>query len=144
MTDFEKVFPKTEEEVLEHLREAVSVDYESMEDGYNQTADTMWKAALVGFNYAAHLHGTTGFQASHAELMFVAKSRGIKGPFAIFKADDMLYPQYNLWERFQEWATSEGTRKWLKEEAKKKLEEKDLSVVHPNVLAHWKMLAEED
>lgn len=146
MTDFEEVFPKTEEEMLALMREAVSMDYDPDQpgDGYSKSADSMWKAALVAFNYASYLNGATGFQESWAELTFLQKSRRIKCPFAIWKAEDLLYPQYDLRGRFEEWIDSPDTRDWLRSEAKILLAEKDKDYVSPSVWAHWEMLAKED
>jgi hypothetical protein len=158
--DREALRPRTEEELLAIIREAVTppplpadLDEMTLEErvadpllsaGYEQSADALWKAALAAFNYVAYIQGVTGFQASWAELQFLARSRGIKGPFAILDSAQMLYPQYDLPAKVEQWF--EEWRPWLAEEARRKIAEEEEKNpqgfgVHPNVWAHWQMLA---
>jgi hypothetical protein len=55
----------------------------------------------------------------------------------IIKAEDALYPQYDLRAKLDE-ALAEW-QPWLKEEAGKKLAESPTA--HPNVVAYWEWLA---
>lgn len=53
----------------------------------------------------------------------------------------MLYPQYNIDNRFKE--LKEKWKPWAKEEAKKLLLSGDTMLVAPKVLEHWLNLAYE-
>jgi len=97
-------------------------------------------AATAAFYYVAHQLGVTGFQSSCADMDILRRTRSIKGPWMILKAEDALYPQYDLKAKLSEMLESGETRQWLKEEATKKLAEN--AGAHPNVIAHWKKLAE--
>ncbi len=50
-------------------------------------------SSTAAFNYAAHVVGSSSFQASCADLDFIKRSRHIEGPFILLKGEDMLYPQ---------------------------------------------------
>lgn len=56
----------------------------------------------------------------------------------LIKGEDALYPQYDLQERLEK--ALEDWKPYLKEEAIKKLSETDTA--HPDVMAHWKKLAD--
>ena len=156
--EFETPWPKTEEELLAYIREALSFDTpgevpedprEMAEDpdwskAYNDSADALWKCALAAFNYAAHQVGASGWQASYAELRFVGESRGLKGPFALLDANDMLYPQYDIRRKVEKYL--EEWRPWAIEQAREKLaenEDKELAGLGaaPRVREHWEGLA---
>jgi hypothetical protein len=79
-----------------------------------------------------------GFQASCADLDFLRRTRSMDGPFIILKAEDMLYPQYDLPEKLRE--AMESWKEWAAEECAKKLE-KSGEEAHPKVKAHWERLA---
>ena len=156
-SEFEEPRPKTEEELLAYIRETLSFDTpgevpsdprEMAEDpgwskAYADSADAMWKCALAAFNYAADQVGATGWQASFAELAFLQHSRGLKGPFAIIDANDMLYPQYDIRRKVEEYL--EKWRPWAAEQAREKLAEyegaEDLSGPAPRVRERWEELA---
>jgi hypothetical protein len=104
-------------------------------DSYETTAEAAKDAAVKAFNYAASQCGLTGFQASWAALRFYGEVMGIKGPFAVFKAEDLLYPQYDLPGRFAEWMSSDEMRTWLADEAQKKIDESPGAIA--SVVAHW-------
>ena len=134
-SEFERPSPKTEEELLAYIRQALTFDLptERPEDpvemakdedwgrAYADAADALWKCALAAFNYAADQVGASGWQASFAELAFLQHSRGLKGPFAIIDANDMLFPQYDIRARVEKYL--EEWRPWAVEQAKAKLAE---------------------
>jgi hypothetical protein len=61
----------------------------------------------------------------------------LKCPFAIIKAQDMLFPQYNI--RMDVERLLKAWEPWAKEEAKKKLE-KDNEIAAVGVIKHWQAL----
>lgn len=105
---------------------------------YGSCVYAMSMAAVAAYRYVAKRLGTTGFQAGCADLDILKRTRGIKGPFAIVNGEDMLYPQYDIRSKVDEWL-KEWTP-WAAEEAQKKLAE-DRQFVHPDVLARWQQLA---
>lgn len=104
---------------------------------YNSTAEAAVKAAVLAFNYAADNRGLTGFQGSWAALKAYAEIMHYDCPIAMFKADDLLYPQYDLPARLAKWM--EECKPWLAEQAREKLDSKTFAV--PHVEAHWRKLA---
>lgn len=153
--DFQQPWPRTEEELLAYIREVTEppsvpegyaemtleerVSNQQMSDGYERTANSMWKAALAAFNYAAHRNGCTGFQGGWASMQFLKHARNIKGPFAILDAEQMLYPQYDLPGKVEGWF--EEWHEWLSEEARRLLAERDRDMVASTVWEHWVALA---
>lgn len=157
--EYKKPYPKTEEELLALIREALApasfevpegagieaYQTKEAEDAYSRSADAMWKCALAAFNYAAHQVGASGFQASWAEMRFLGESRGFKGPFAILDANDMVFPQYDLRAKVEKYL--EEWLPWAAEEARRKMAEYagnrdgDAAFVNTNVWAHWENLA---
>ena len=123
---------RTKEQLTEYIESLVNRQHE-----YGTCCYALSMAADAAFNYVAHKLGVTGFQSSIADLDFIRRTRLMKGPFMLLKAEDMLYPQYNLIDKTmhakQKWQT------WAKEEANKKLQETDHA--HPDVIEHWKNLA---
>ncbi len=162
MTKDDGFWPKTEKEFLDYMRKLLSeVQYptdeemkyiwdpknkdtkrykeidKKMADGYNKSAEVMWKIAVAAFNYAAKEVGASGFQAGWAVLKFVEVVDGIRGPFGIMKAEDFIYPQYGTpEEKAAEWHNE--WIPWLAEEAAKNMQE--VKDVHPVVRDHWKKL----
>jgi hypothetical protein len=98
-------------------------------------------AATAAFNFMSGKLGITGFQASAADLDVIRRTRSIEGSFILFKAEDLLYPQYDLEQKMRMWAVDQSD--WLAERAKLKLAEFEGKEhqPHPDVLAHWKKLA---
>ena len=83
--------------------------------------------------------------ASCADLDFIRRTRRIEGPFSLVNYEKLLYPQYLNREEFPSYFDLMSThRQWLAEEAKKKIAETHRVNVHPDVLAHWEMLAKRD
>lgn len=126
-------WPLTPEQLTEYVESLVHKNHD-----YGTCCYAMSMAAEAAFNYVAHCLGVTGFQSSCADLDFLRRTRSMKGPFMILKAEDMLYPQYDLPEKLAK--AMEDWKPWLKEEATKMLADK--SSVHPDVAARWKELAE--
>lgn len=166
-------WPKSEEELLTMLREvlepgpdpladATNMTLEEMaalsqtqesKDAYSAAADKLWIAAALAFNYTSHVVGATGFQAGWAAMQFVKEVKSIKGPFMLVRVEDMLYPQYDVPRKVEEFLNDPETIEWLQEQARQKLADlrgrlKEGSLeeeaVAPTVLAHWKALAGEE
>jgi hypothetical protein len=127
-------WPKTIEELTEYVESLVNREHD-----YGTCVYAMSLAATATFNYVAGKLGVTGFQASCADLDILRRTRSMKGPFIILKAEDMVYPQYDLQGKLRE-AMGEW-QKWVAEQAKKQLAEHTDGNVHPEVLEHWKKLA---
>lgn len=127
------------EDLAAHIDVLAHFEHDGGESGYSASADALWKAAAAAFEYVARECGVTGFQASWAALRFYAEVMHVDGPFAIFKAADALYPQYDLPGRLQGYLGSEW-REWLREQARKRLEE-DNDFVAERVISHWHWLA---
>lgn len=140
MTD-QKVFytaPMSAEELAEQIAAAVAFDHDGGGDGYSQSADAMWKAAALAFNFAASQVGATGFQASWAALRFYAEVMHVECPFMLIKAEDALYPQYDLLGSVATWLGEQ--EQWLSEQAAAKLAQPHDHAVRP-VVEHWQRLA---
>lgn len=125
-------FPKSEDDLLAIIRPLVERGHD-----YGTCVYAMSIAAEATFNYVASVLGCTGFQASCADLDLVRRTRGIEGPFAIFKADNLCYPQYDLPAKFREWMEGEDTAKWVAEECQRMLDEAS-GVEAPSVVEHWR------
>ena len=134
MSGTDPAAPKTAEELAAQIQAIVGADHD-----YNTSADAMWKAALLAFNYAAHQVGATGFQAGYSALKFYGEALSIKGPFGIVQANNALYPQYDEVGKVRGWVENDW-RPWLVEQAKKHLAE-DHGHAAARVVAHWQALA---
>lgn len=125
------------EELSAYITEKLADEYT-----YETYPEAIAEITLAAFNFAAGQLSASGWAASHAELLFMAKSRGIDGPFAVVSARDMLYPQYS--DRIpaiyrKKWLP------WAKEEAQKMLDAQD-TALYPaaaSVYKHWKDLVDE-
>ena len=107
--------PSLVEELNEYIRSLVEREHD-----YGTCVYAMSLAATAAFNHVASKLGVTGFQASCADLDVLRRTRGMDGPFIILKAEDMLYPQYDLPGELQEAiARWQG---WLSEQAALKIE----------------------
>lgn len=85
--------------------------------------------------------GITGFQADAVMWEFIRhwnRTRNKTG-MCLIDYDEMLYPQYEY--RFAKTITK-GLMENLTEEAKMLLAEHESNTVHPEVLAHWKKIAQ--
>lgn len=126
-------WPYTEKQLVEYIGSLVNRSHD-----YGTCVYAMSLAASAAFNYVAHQLGTTGFQSSCADLDFIRRNRHMKGPFILLKAEDALYPQYELPEKLTE--AMDKWKPWLKEQAIKNLA--DNGHAHEAVIDHWKKLAE--
>lgn len=108
------------------------------EHTYGTCCYAMSLAAYAAFTYTASQLGVTGFQASCADLDFIKRTRGYKGPFILLKGEDLLYPQYNLQNNLE--AAIQDWGPWIKEQATELLAKSPDA--HPKVIAHWKELAQ--
>ena len=133
LRDSKAINPKTIEELNEYITKLVEQEHD-----YGTCVYAMSLSSVATFSYVAHKLGVTGFQASCADLDFIKRIRNIKGSFIILKAEDLLYPQYDLQTRFLEWKSEQ--KEWLKEEATKLLNDNSKNA-HPDVIAHWKKLS---
>lgn len=127
-------WPLTKEQLVEYIDSLVSRQHD-----YGTCVYAMSMAAEATFNYVSGIVGSTGFQASCADMDFMRRTRGIKGPWMLIKLEDALYPQYDLYERLDK--ILEESKPWLKEQATVKLAE-SREHTHPDVIAHWKKLSE--
>ena len=132
MREAETPWPKSINELTEYVESLTEREHD-----YGTSAYAMSLAATAAFNYIASRLGTTGFQASCADLDFVRRSRGIKGPFMLIRGEDMLYPQYDLRGKLNE-ALFEW-RDWAAKEAARLLTDKNGAC--SEVVEHWKKLA---
>lgn len=123
----------TQEELTAYIDSLISQPHD-----YGTCVYAMSMAATATFNYVAHRLGVTGFQASCADMDILRRTRRIEGSFILLKAEDLLYPQYDLRGKLEDWIGEQ--REWLREEAKKKLREGHVGAV-PFVVAHWEELA---
>lgn len=108
---------------------------------YGSCVYAMSHAAVATFNYMASKLGVSGFQASCADMDILRHTRALqRGRVIDYK--NLLYPQYIKSDYFP---TVEDlmieNKEWLKEEARKRLEEKS-PYAADGVLAHWKRLSE--
>lgn len=105
---------------------------------YGTCVYAMSMAAVAAYNYAAGKLGTTGFQAGCADLDIIRRLKGWDR-FGFINFADALYPQYDLHAKLRE--NLADMKPWLAEEASKLLAERHENA-HPNVVDHWKRLAE--
>ena len=108
---------------------------------YNTSAEAIVQVAQLAKQYVYHKLGNTGFQAGWADLEELAVNRNYKHGFRVFDASQLLYPQYHLDEEYRKW--KEESLKELKPVAQELLKKENLNHVHPDVLARWKLIAEQ-
>lgn len=133
MRDLEAPCPETAADLMEYIESLTERSHD-----YGTCCYAMSLAATAAFQHVAKKLGVTGFQASCADLDVLRRTRSLKGPFILLKAEDMLYPQYNLQQKLRDAMNDWG--EWAADEAKKKLAE-DSEHAHPDVVARWTMLA---
>jgi hypothetical protein len=132
LRDLEAPRPKTTKELVDEVNKLVDMKHD-----YGTCVYAMSIAATAAFNYVAGKLGVTGFQASCADMDIIRRTRHLNGGFIILKAEDLLYPQYSLPDKLQEFIVEQ--RDWLRTEAKKKLIESPKA--NQRVVDHWKKLA---
>jgi hypothetical protein len=128
-------WPETPEELTAYIATLVDRPHD-----YGTCVYAMSLAATAAFHYVSKILGTTGFQASCADLDILRRTRHINGPFMLIKGEDLLYPQYDLQQKLDDFIKS--SMPWLVEEARKKLQESGRT--HPDVKARWEKLANGD
>jgi hypothetical protein len=132
MRETKNPWPETMKELEEYITDLVKREHD-----YGTCISAMSLAATAAFNFVAHELRTNGFQAYCADFDFLRRSRGIKGGFLLLKAEDMVYPQYDLPEKLKK--AMENWKPWVKEQAIEHL--KEANGTHHEVVAHWKKLA---
>lgn len=130
-------------EYIQSCIDAVNSLEEDDEDGYCKCVYAMSMASVATFNHVADALGVTGFQAACADFDILRRTRNIKAPFGLYTLDDLLYPQRDVIQRVQDVIDSDTTKEWLKEEAKKRIEETKGEEICPDVMEHWLKLARE-
>lgn len=135
MREMKAYWPKTEKELLAYVRKLIKQEHD-----YDTCVYAMSLASVAMFNYVGSKLGVTGFQASCADLDILRLTRGLKS-FQLLKIEDLLYPQNCTEEYFPSVKNLMiKHKKFLQQEARRLLKEKN-DYTHPDVLAHWKMLA---
>jgi hypothetical protein len=81
--------------------------------------------------------GITGFQAGAIMWEFMKHWNDIGLPARLIDFNNLLYPQYE----YEFNSISEDTWSYIREEARKKLSDRE-NLVHPDVYAHWKSIAD--
>lgn len=132
LRDAESYWPKTPEELVAYISTLTGQQHD-----YGTCVYAMSLSAVAAFNYVASKLGTTGFQSSCADLDILRRTRLLKGPFMIVKAEDALYPQHDLLQKVAEFIGEQ--KEWLAKEAREKIDKHDMP--HPEVLQHWIRLA---
>lgn len=122
---------------IDELTSLITAFTERQND-YGTCVYAMSITAAASLNFVAHILGTTGFQASCADMDIIRRTRSIDGPFAFIKGGDMLYPQYDISTKVSQMLND--WMPWAKTEAEKLLSESPQA--HSDVIAHWKKLAE--
>lgn len=132
------LWPKSEEELAAYIRSLVDRPHD-----YGTCVYAMSMAAVAAFNYVSGKLGVTGFQASCADMDFLARTRGLKHGFRVIDYGESLYPQY--WEdpvkraAFYEVMNNPESRERFAAEARKLLAENEPAA--PAVRDHWQRLA---
>lgn len=121
---------------IEELNEFIE-KLANREHDYGTCVYAMSMSAVAAFYYIAHKLGVTGFQASCADLDVIRRTRHWNFGFMILNADDLLYPQYDLREKVEEWIKE--TQPKLAPRAKELLQ--DRQHAHPAVIARWEEIA---
>lgn len=135
MRETKEIWPKTIKELEEYIGSLVNREHD-----YGTCVYAMSLAAVATFNYVAHKLGTTGFQASCADLDILRRTRGMEYGFRILNYEHLLYPQYLTSEHFPThkellWENREELAKVAKEKLS------DTEFVHPDVKARWEYIA---
>ncbi len=127
-------FFKREKDVIRFIRNIINRDHE-----YGTCVYAMSLSAIAAFNYVCSRLGTTGFQASCADMDFLARTRGMKDGFSILDYNRLLYPQYL--DKFNKTAVDYiySNLESLQDKALDLLEKSE-GMTHPDVKAHWEWI----
>lgn len=136
MREMEAPWFNTYEELNDYIRGLIDRPHT-----YGTCVYAMSLAAVATFNFVAGKIGTTGFQASCADLDILRQTRHFEwGKLLNYK--DLLYPQNINNNHFP-------SIDYLMKEHKEKLAQlaqelidRSGEMAHPDVLNHWKMLVE--
>lgn len=129
-------------ETIEELTKYIATLVDRPHD-YGTCVYAMALAARAAKWYVAGKLGATGFQAGGADMSYIKGERRMEC-FGIQDYGNLLFPQYCDEEHFpsaKSLMKKEGLKKWLGEQAVAKLAEIGFGA-HPDVVSHWKMLAE--
>lgn len=125
--------PETLAELTEYIQ-----SLEALDADYGMAVYIASLSAVATLNYLGKTKGMTDFQLSCTDLDILRRMRGLDCPFMIIKADDMLYPQYDIagyvseaLDKWRPWAAKEATELLMG----------DRSHTHPDVLKRWTELA---
>ena len=116
MHEMKAPWPETPEELVAFITTITDRPHD-----YGTCVSAMSLAAEAAFNYVASVLAVTGFQASCADLDFLRRTRRIKGPFALIEGEDMMYPQYDIFNKTIQ--TINNWRPWAAKEAQKRIDE---------------------
>lgn len=140
LRDSEAPWPKTLDELSAYIKTLTDRPHD-----YGTCVYAMSLAATAAFNYVAHELGTTGFQASCADLDILRRTRDLKHGFKLIDYQNLLYPQYWDAERAPIWRSilaEEKTRAQIAKAAQGLLDkQEDAESLAPRVKAHWETLA---
>jgi hypothetical protein len=126
---------KTESELVEYIGNLVDREHD-----YGTCVYAMSMAAVATYRYVGGKLGVTGCQASCADMDILRRNRMMNSGFMLLNYENLLYPQYCNKEYFPGWETLiKNNREHLAQKAQEKLAEH--SDAHPDVIRHWKMLA---
>lgn len=137
MRDTKAPWPKTEEELLAYVKSLVDRPHD-----YGTCVYAMSLAAVAAFNFIAARLGTTGFQASCADMDIIRRTRGMEDGFMILDASNLLYPQYDLIGKAEKFIAER--RVDLAKKARQLLEDRKGEPVSERVVQHWRDLASLD
>lgn len=126
-------WPKTLAELNNLIREVTSGTHT-----YGSVVEAMGIVAAATLNYMGSELEVTGFQDSCADLVTIRRQRHIKSPFTLINLDQVLYPQYDIHDKIDEFITD--CAEWISTEAQKRLDN-DSNHAHPAVIQHWERLA---
>ena len=118
MREHKVPWPNTIEELTEYIQSLIDMKHD-----YGTSAYSMSLAGVAAFNFIGSKLGTTGFQASCADLDMIRRTRAIKGPFRLVDFSNMLYPQYEY--KFHSQHISKDIWEWLQEIAKENMKKAD-------------------
>ena len=135
LRELEMPWCKTDEEL-----QAIVAALSGREHDYGTCVYAMSLAALSAYYLMSHKMGVTGFQASCADMDFLARTRRMKDGFQILDYNKLLYPQHRHDFDEASWDNLLAKHsKMLREKAITLLAEQQTA--HPNVVAHWQRLA---
>lgn len=148
ITEEQKVHPAWYEEARQQTVETLPAFIKKLSEDYEHDYGTICHAIAAGAIGAAWAvdrsphGGITGFQAGAIMWEFILhwNYNGNRCGLRLLDYDKLLYPQYaDMFEK----TISQETMDKLQAEAKSILTDgKDIQTTHPDVLNHWKSLAE--